>query len=213
MKSVIFIRGWASLEESFKGFRESCPKGYKVEIISAELLLKKFDLNEATTRLKEIIEKKEQRVILSGHSLGGALALYFTSKYPELVSRLILVNSTGTGSGILRYQSIESFMLEHLKRRQFRLKRKLREAVNVLKNPLFQAKLAYFAHILDLKEEAKAIKVPTTLIWGNYDLLVPVEQGMQLHQLIHGSKFIELEGMDHDWVMHSPELFWEKADF
>jgi pimeloyl-ACP methyl ester carboxylesterase len=41
-----------------------------------------------------------QRVSLVGHSLGGAIALAFASRYPERVERLVLVDSAGLGSEI-----------------------------------------------------------------------------------------------------------------
>ncbi len=41
-----------------------------------------------------------QRVNMVGHSLGGAIALSFASRYPERVERLVLVDSAGLGSEI-----------------------------------------------------------------------------------------------------------------
>ena len=39
---------------------------------------------------------KLEKVFLAGHSLGGAISLYFTLQHPHLVERLILVNSAFT---------------------------------------------------------------------------------------------------------------------
>lgn len=41
-----------------------------------------------------------QRVSLVGHSLGGAIAIAFASRYPERVERLVLVDSVGLGPEI-----------------------------------------------------------------------------------------------------------------
>jgi len=46
---------------------------------------------------------------LVGHSLGGAIALQFTSTYPQMVDRLVLVSSAGLGremSSMLRLVSL-----------------------------------------------------------------------------------------------------------
>lgn len=59
--------------------------------------------------LKWVVDTRSGgRVILAGHSLGGALALKYAARYPESVSQLILVDV----AGILHWTGISKFMVE-----------------------------------------------------------------------------------------------------
>jgi pyruvate dehydrogenase E2 component (dihydrolipoamide acetyltransferase) len=58
------------------------------------------ELTGFLARFLEALGADWQRVNLVGHSLGGAVALDFTGRYPERVERLVLVDSVGLGSEI-----------------------------------------------------------------------------------------------------------------
>jgi pimeloyl-ACP methyl ester carboxylesterase len=57
-------------------------------------------LADFLARFLDALGKDWQRVSLVGHSLGGAIALAFASRYPGLVERLVLVDSAGLGPEI-----------------------------------------------------------------------------------------------------------------
>lgn len=64
-----------------------------------------------TRFLKWIINKKgKEPVYLVGHSMGGAISLYFSGTYPELLKRLILVDA----AGILHRASFTKNMIDRL---------------------------------------------------------------------------------------------------
>jgi pimeloyl-ACP methyl ester carboxylesterase len=56
------------------------------------------------------------------------------------------------------------------------------------------------------KPKLSAIKVPTLIIHGKDDPLVPVEGGIDTHEAIHGSELILIEGMGHSL----PPETWEQ---
>ncbi len=79
----------------------------------------------------------------------------------------------------------------------------------MIKRPTYHFNLLNYMRKLDLTSTAQNIKSSTIIIWGEKDYMVPLWQGEKLHELIKGSKLIVLKGMDHDWILHSPELFWQ----
>ncbi|MFX1281990.1 MAG: alpha/beta fold hydrolase, partial [Promethearchaeota archaeon] len=56
------------------------------------------------------------------------------------------------------------------------------------------------------KTKLSAIKVPTLIIHGKDDPLVPVEGGIDTHEAIPGSELILIEGMGHSL----PPETWEQ---
>lgn len=68
--------------------------------------------------------------------------------------------------------------------------------------------MSYFAHYIDLQQEARDLKVPMTLLWGEEDKVIPLWQAKKLHSLIRGSKLITLPNISHDRILKYPEKFW-----
>ncbi|PKN05873.1 MAG: alpha/beta hydrolase, partial [Deltaproteobacteria bacterium HGW-Deltaproteobacteria-7] len=56
------------------------------------------------------------------------------------------------------------------------------------------------------KSAIASIKVPTLVIHGDADPLMPVEGGKETAQLIPGAKLLIIEGMGHDM----PRETWQK---
>lgn len=56
---------------------------------------------------------------------------------------------------------------------------------------------------------ASAIAVPTTVVHGDEDPLVPVANGMRVAQAIPGARYVELEGVGHMPQMEAPERLAE----
>jgi len=61
------------------------------------------------------------------------------------------------------------------------------------------------AAIALLKSSSAAIAVPTLLIWGRHDRLVPVSSGMQLQKVIKRSKLEIIEDTAHTLVEETPD--------
>lgn len=207
-ENLLLLWGWTRDEHSYENLVSTSPSNWDVSTISYEQLMP----GGRPDRVNEIIlnfleERGLKRVNLMGHSLGGALALEFAYHHPEKVSRLFLVDSEGVYGHETLKELIGSFLKAHS--RKVALSENLRALYRTLRKPILHAKLAHFAHHANLEEQAKGIKVPTIILWGENDRLTPLKQGERLHELIPESKFLVLEGMDHDWVLHSAKKFWE----
>ncbi|WP_078549126.1 alpha/beta fold hydrolase [Litchfieldia alkalitelluris] len=146
-----------------------------------------------------------RKVLLVGHSMGGQVALYTARKAPNNISRIILLCS----SGYLKRASKWLILLSHIPYFSLFIKYyiKYKGVQNSLRNVFYHQhyiteevinefgkplKEVDFYHALcrfirhregDLtKEQLKEISVPTLLLWGENDKVVPLKTGQQLVQ-------------------------------
>ena len=97
-KPVIILHGLFGMSDNWVSFAKRFPEKYQVILpdlrnhgqsphspdFSYELMAE--DLHEL------VIEEKLEDIILTGHSLGGKLAMVFALKYPTLISKLIVID-------------------------------------------------------------------------------------------------------------------------
>ena len=160
-----------------------------------------------------------RKAALVGNSLGGWIAADFTAQHPDLVSNLVLVNSAGLrfGQGPIPDLNPSSLagMRQVLELIFYNKQMVTDELVhyaftNHLKDNdgyTVQRTLAGFAQ--DQFEESKlaAIRVPTLVIWGRNDDLIPLSKGEQFHQGIAGSKMAVINQCGHVPELEKPEEF------
>jgi len=146
-------------------------------------------------------------IALVGHSMGGAIALHLTAHAPALVERLVLVDAAGLPFEVplplLAARSVRSMFqpggggypwpLVHdiLRRPRLRL---LWQAAQQLKSSDFRVELA-------------TITIPTLIIWGERDLLIPLEVGKALSIALPHATFVTLPNCGHRPPLAQPELF------
>ncbi len=209
MKDLVIFWGWTRNEKSYQGLINSAPKDWKVYPVSYEYLMPHGNLRVFKQNFLEYLKQNNlEKFYLMGHSLGGALALEFAYYYPEKVKELFLIDSEGVYEPQPIFQIIKNVFRQHPKYKNLPHHR-WTSFRRILRHPVLHTKLGYHAHNIDLQEEAKNLKVPTTIIWGEDDHLTPINQGQRLHQLISNSEFISLANEGHDWILYSPELFWQ----
>ena len=102
-KTIVLLHGYL---ETLYIFQEFTPlltaKGYRVISMdlpghglsgtNPDINTIPFISNLVRSMLKEVC--KVEQCILAGHSLGGCIAMDFIKKYPQMVSQLIILNST-----------------------------------------------------------------------------------------------------------------------
>ncbi len=169
-----------------------------------------ININNPAESIKKICNDSDfKKVSVVGHSIGGFFAIKFAASFPESVDRLFLIDS----EGVYEKEKIESLFINfartHLKHGKAKALNNIKSVYNLLKNPLFMIRLVRLAHLGDLTGDLFKISAKTTIIWGREDRLTPVWQGEIMNKFLRNSKLIVLAGMDHDWILHKPQLFWE----
>ncbi len=150
-----------------------------------------------------------EKVSLVGHSFGGKLSIVLSSKYPELVEKVVLIDS----AGLIPRRTIKY----HLKVGTFKILKKIwntlffyKDESNRLKSLYklfgsddYQASEGVMRKILvkvvneDMKPLLKDIQAPTLLIWGDKDDATPLYQGKIMESEIEGSGLVIFEGAGH----------------
>lgn len=185
----------------FPGFGESpAPK--------TPLVLESYSL-----LVKEFIEKeiKEETIVLA-HSFGGRVAIKLASNFPQLIKKLVLIDSAGFVRKGLKNTLIKIFAkifkplfkLPVLSSLKIKVYKKI-GTEDYLSN--LELKKTY-ANIVkeDLTEEMKKISVETIIIWGKSDRTTPLEWGKKMHQLIKNSIFYEIKGGHFCFLDNSSEF-------
>jgi len=166
------------------------------------LLLPSF--SEMTALLARWLETFGEPVHLVGHSMGGQIAIELASERPDLVRSLVLVNAAGMpfrldprphvravpkppygGPGIARVLVPDFF-------------RAGPSSVAVAGARVMRG---------DMRERMHALQVPTLLVWGENDPLVPLVYGEAMQQEIAGSRLVVIPRAAHVAMWDAPEEF------
>jgi pimeloyl-ACP methyl ester carboxylesterase len=151
-------------------------------------------------------QKKIARAHVVGHSLGGALALYFAYAFPQRVDRVVLVDV----AGILQ----KSIFMRHIAGAHNDLGRNLMREVDtgfdfsgwLAGSPgarkFFlgrgsQAETALGLVEYDFSPVIRGVSSPVTLVWGKADPVAPLRTGQLLASRLPNARLHILEGVGH----------------
>lgn len=182
----------------------------------------RLSLDTCVADLKAVVDAAGlDRFPLLGVSLGGAIAVAFAARYPERVSRLVLVGSGakgafapgapdglrrdaevlermievgwGDGSPALRVAFARSFVPGASHEVALELSAMQRMAADA--DGARQLWRAF--HAFDVTGAAKRVRCPTLVAHADEDAVVPLEHGRELAELIPGARLLALAGRNH----------------
>jgi pimeloyl-ACP methyl ester carboxylesterase len=171
-----------------------------------------------------------KKCVLAGNSLGGKIAWNFTVKYPEMVDKLILIDASGypikTQTLPLAFKIAQTPIIKNLLTfitPRFIAKSSL-ENVYADKNKITKALVdRYFELTLregnrqafvdrfEMKKDSFAhnnihsIQQKTLLLWGDKDLLIPVELAQQFHNDLPNDTLVIMPNVGHLPMEESPD--------
>ncbi|MFN8526911.1 MAG: alpha/beta hydrolase [Chloroflexota bacterium] len=140
-----------------------------------------------------------------GHSMGGFITTDLATRYPELVSRLVLVNGAVLP---LAYGPVGAAMA--LAREATRLRPAfipILTADSLRAGPFTFARATAQLALADLSQRVTEVRCPSLLIWGARDALVPVEMGRRLHRMLPRAELVEISGAGHNPMFDRPAEF------
>jgi pimeloyl-ACP methyl ester carboxylesterase len=144
-----------------------------------------------------------EKVDLLGHSFGSQVAIAAAATYPSRVDRLVLVDSAGLPRLEPQWQ-VPVKMLADASMRHFRIYPTIlqlgaratagREALRILQTE----------HVGNY---LKSLTMPTLIIWGSRDRVVPLEHGGLLAKFIPRARLAVIRGAGHMPFYQKPEEF------
>jgi pimeloyl-ACP methyl ester carboxylesterase len=132
-----------------------------------------------------------QKVHLIGHSAGGRQSIYFQNKYPDIVDKLVLMNSAGLKHKDATELAIKS---SNTKFSKFNLDEKQQKILESTYKNIYNS---------DMTEIIKHISRETLIIWGKRDRVINVKKAYTLHKLIKNSRLQIFDHLDHSTINYS----------
>ncbi|MDQ3929381.1 MAG: alpha/beta fold hydrolase [Chloroflexota bacterium] len=143
-------------------------------------------------------------VDLLGHSMGGQVAIAAVAAHPRRFRKLVLVDSAGLPELVKLHWLAPFKMLTDSCMRQVSLypsyiKIALRartpwEGLDIVRNR-------------GISRSLKSLAIPTLIIWGSRDRVVPLEHGAFMAKHIQGARLVIMRGAGHMPFYQKPEEF------
>lgn len=166
-----------------------------------------WHLREMAPVLAQWLQKLQlPPVALMGHSMGGAIAIHLTAYAPEQINGLVLVNAAGipleTPLPTLATRSLHSIfqtgnglyplpLVRDVLQPRFQL---LWQTAQEMKRSDFRAELAQ-------------VSVPTLILWGERDVMLPITLGHTLKEALPHATFMAMPHCGHRPMLAEPALF------
>ena len=178
-------------------------------------------LREFTERFVEM--KKLEKMMIMGNSLGGHVAILYTLKNPDKVTRLVLTGSSGLFENTMGGSYPRRGSYDYIRERVAYTFYDPEVASKELVDEVFETTksipkcmrivaIAKSAQRNNLALELPKIKVPTLLIWGLNDTITPPMVGHEFNRLIPNSELKFLDKCCHAPMMEHPEKFNEMVE-
>jgi pimeloyl-ACP methyl ester carboxylesterase len=211
------LSNWESVVDKFS-------KNYRVVI--PMLPIYEMPIREAgLDGLRQFVEnfvsqKKLDRMILMGNSLGGHIALMYTLQNASRVKKLILTGSSGLFEDSMGGSYPKRGNYQYIKERVSytfydsdvatkELIDEVFEITNSIPKCLRIVAIAKSAQRNNMADEIPRIKIPTLLVWGLNDTITPPMVAHEFNRLIPNSELKFIDRCCHAPMMEHPETFNE----
>ncbi len=131
-----------------------------------------------------------------GHSMGGFIAIDLASRYPEKVERLVLVDAAALPMGRNRVQTAVGLARAVWVMPRNFLPILFGDSVQAGPRTLLRAARELLGS--DLTDKLSAIHVPTLVVWGDQDWLVPLHVGLRLYDSLDNAELVVLDDAGHN---------------
>ncbi len=143
-----------------------------------------------------------QQVDLMGHSMGGMIGIAAVVRHPERFRKLVLVDSAGLPELVKRPWLAPIKMLGDSSIRQVSYYPTFVKIGIRARTPRQGLKMVRTESVAPMLEK---IALPTLILWGSRDRVVPLEHGAYMSQHISGARFAIIRGAGHMPFYEKPE--------
>ena len=189
-----------------------------------------YSIDRYVKFMKDFLDEQGiQQCVIGGNSLGGHIAWRFTVAYPDMVDKLILIDAAGypyhAESVPIAFKAATTPVIKHLFTfitPKFMARSSVEnvyadksKVTNELVTRYFeltlrsgnrQAFIDRFAAERDLDAFMKipTIQQPTLVLWGDQDLLIPLEYAEKFHYDLPNDTLVTLENVGHVPMEEAP---------
>jgi len=229
---ILILHGWNLNAAKFALLTDKLQKkGYQAEAIDLPgfgktvIPDKPYHLSDYVDFVDSYIKKKRwEAVIIIGHSFGGRIAIKLAAQNPPYLKALILSGAPGYNP-VPKYKIIFFLTLAKIGNTVFALPI-LRNVKALSRHLLYRAARATDFYNTDknmrdtfknvIKEELddymKKIQIPTLLIWGENDLIVPLYIAKKMSQTISRARLEIIKNSRHGVPWTHPKEFVESIN-
>ncbi len=223
---IVLIHGFTHSLETWNGWAEALKPDYRViryDLLGHGLTgpdpNERYAPNERSAYLGEILSALEiETATIAGNSLGGLAAWRFAADHPDRVSALILISPgayplngvsnepaeipaamkayllTAPEAGVRA--SAELIYADASKITEDRLT-VMRDMIRRQGNGEALIKSLEEFTLPDPTEMLSRITAPTLILWGEDDIIIPIEQGRQIENAITDARLVSYPGVGH----------------
>lgn len=218
--AILILHGWGVNGDTYQETKTLLKKeGYFVSApdlpgFGKEILKKKeMKLDDYVEFVKDFIRKNiNGKYIIIAHSFGGRIATLFCKENPRNLHGLILTGAAGIKHPLSFRSKTAFFLAKHAGWVKSNFLRKLLYRFTGEFDYYKAGKLRKtFQNVIaqDLTEYLPKITVPTLIVWGENDMVVPLSDGETMRNLIFESKLIVIKNAGHKLPYEMPRIFVE----
>lgn len=177
---------------------------------------------------KFFVESKIDRPNIIGSSLGGQLSAEYASSHSQNIEKLVLVSPAGamkqSTPALDAYIMAALYPNDQSAKNAFEMMEASGEDIEdeivsgfIERMRLPNAKLAFMSTILGLKNselitsKLPSISVPTLIIWGANDPVIPINYADDFVSSIQDCRFFRMDGCGHTPYVQDPNVFASKV--
>lgn len=184
-----------------------------------EMPIKEAGLESLTDFVEGFVAmKKLSDLTLIGNSLGGHVALIYTLRNKDKVSKLVLTGSSGLFENTMGGSFPKRGSYDYIKERVEYTFYNPDTATEELVTEVFETTrsipkcmrivaIAKSAQRHNMAQDISKIKVPTLLIWGLNDTITPPVVAHEFNRLIPNSELYFIDRCSHAPMMEHPDQF------
>ena len=207
---VFFLHGWGGSKESFYLVKNHIASICNMVFVSFSGFGESkepslpYTVEDYAKELKKLVDYlvKNEKIVLVCHSFGARVAVMFANLYPEIVSKIMIVDGAGIkprrGVGyyikVMRYKSLKRRVQNN------KLDKKVLEKYGSSDyKALSKVMRQTFVNVVnkDLKNHYKKLSCPVLLFWGEKDKDTPLYMAKKIKKLTKNSALIVIKNAGH----------------
>lgn len=227
-KPLLILHGWmakieamAPIYQYFKNSRKVIVLDFPGQGGKSDTLKEAWGVPEYAEMVKTLIEKLNiNGCDVIGHSFGGRVIIYLSSKYKNLFHKIILTDAAGIKPKttlrkcfkLYSYKIAKNILKLLLPKEKYEAKlaemRKKRSSSDyaALTSEVMRETFKKVIN-LDLTSKLKEIEQPTLLVWGEYDTDTPLYMAKIMEKKIKDSGIVILENAAHFSYLDNPQKY------